>query len=85
MQISLKDGRKLVHREAMNRGCADRPLTNADIVDKFNGNARMSLSARQADAVRDAVLGLDEAGDIRTLIDRICQASAALTMVTEGL
>ena len=61
VQISLKDGRKLVHREALNRGCADRPLSNADIVDKFTGNARMSLSARQADAVREAVLGLEEA------------------------
>jgi 2-methylcitrate dehydratase PrpD len=75
VQISLKDGRKLMHREALNRGCADRPLSNADIVDKFTGNARMSLSARQADAVREAVLGLEEAGDIRPVIDRICQAS----------
>jgi hypothetical protein len=75
VQISLKDDRKLMHREALNRGCADRPLSNADIVDKFTGNARMSLSARQADAVREAVLGLEEAEDIRPAIDRICQAS----------
>jgi 2-methylcitrate dehydratase PrpD len=75
VQISLKDGRALVHREALNRGCADRPLSNADIVDKFAGNARMSLSARQADAVREAVLGLEEATEIRPVIDRICQAS----------
>ncbi len=75
VQISLKDRRVLVHREALNRGCADRPLSNADIVDKFTGNARMSLSARQADEVRQAVLGLEEAADIRPAIDRICQAS----------
>ena len=30
VQISLKDGRKVVHREALNRGCADRPLSNAE-------------------------------------------------------
>ena len=76
VQITLKDGRTLVHREAMNRGCADRPLSNEDIVEKFAGNARMSLSARQADAVRDAVLGLDRAGDARPAIDRLCQAAA---------
>ena len=75
VQISLKDGRSLVQREAHNRGCADRPLSNADIVDKFTGNAHMSLSARQAGEVRDAVLGLEEATDIRPLIDRICQAA----------
>jgi 2-methylcitrate dehydratase PrpD len=75
VHISLKDGRTLVHREGMNRGCADRPLTNADIVDKFMGNARMSLSQRQAEVVRDAVLGLEGDGDARTAIDRICQAA----------
>jgi len=74
VEIALKDGRRLVHREAMNRGCADRPLSNADIVDKFMGNARMSLSARQADVVRNEVLGLEQARDVRPLIDRICQA-----------
>src|SRR5262245_20248255 len=74
VEIALKDGRKLVHRETMNRGCADRPLSNADILDKFMGNARMSLSARQADAVRNEVLGLEQARDVRPLIDRICQA-----------
>jgi 2-methylcitrate dehydratase PrpD len=75
VQIALKDGRTLVHREAMNRGCADRPLSNAEIVEKFTGNARLSLSARQADAVCEAVLGLDAAPDARAAIDRICQAA----------
>jgi 2-methylcitrate dehydratase PrpD len=75
VEIALKDGRKLTHREAMNRGCADRPLSNAEIVDKFNGNARLGLSARQADAVREAVLGLDAAPDARAAIDRICAAA----------
>jgi 2-methylcitrate dehydratase PrpD len=75
VQISLKDGRTLVHREAMNRGCADQPLTNAEIVEKFEGNARLSLSARQADAVREAVLGIDAAPDARVVLDRICQAA----------
>ena len=56
------------------RGCADRPLSNADIVEKFTGNARMRLSARQADEVREAVLGLEQAADVRPAIDRICQA-----------
>jgi 2-methylcitrate dehydratase PrpD len=75
VRIALKDGRTLVHREAMNRGCADRPLSNAEIADKFAGNARLSLSARRADAVREAVLGLDAAPDARPAIDRICQAT----------
>ena len=75
VQISLRDGRVLMHREAMNRGCADRPLSNAEIVEKFTGNARMRLSARQAAEVQEAVLGLDRAADVRPAIDRICQAA----------
>ena len=74
VEIALKDGRRLVHREAINRGCADRPLANADIVDKFMGNARVRLSVGHARAVRDAVLGLEAASDVRPVIDRICQA-----------
>jgi 2-methylcitrate dehydratase PrpD len=75
VEITLKDGRKLTHREGMNRGCADRPLSHEEIVDKFMGNARLSLSARQADAVREAVLGLDAAEDARAAVDRICNAA----------
>jgi len=75
VQISLRDGRVLMHREAMNRGCADRPLSNAEIIEKFTGNARMRLSARQASEVQEAVLGLDRAADVRPVIDRICQAA----------
>jgi 2-methylcitrate dehydratase PrpD len=75
VQISLRDGRVLMHREAMNRGCADRPLSNAEIIEKFTGNARMRLSARQASEVQEAVLGLDQAVDVRPVIDRICQAA----------
>jgi len=58
----------------MNRGCADRPLANEDVVEKFRDNAGMSLSARRVQEVRDAVLSLDRAGDARAAIDRICQA-----------
>ena len=72
--VRTRDGRTLRRREAVNRGCGDRRLADAEIVAKFAGNARLSLSARQADAVREAVLGLDRATDARAAIDRICQA-----------
>jgi 2-methylcitrate dehydratase PrpD len=75
VQISLRDGRVLMHREAMNRGCADRPLSNAEIIEKFTDNARMRLSTRQAAEVQEAVLSLDRAADVRPVIERICQAA----------
>jgi 2-methylcitrate dehydratase PrpD len=75
VHVSLKDGRVLVHREAMNRGCADRPLADEAIVEKFMDNARLSLSARRAEAVRDAVLSLDDAADARAAIAGISAAA----------
>jgi 2-methylcitrate dehydratase PrpD len=50
--LHLAGGAVLRHREAVNRGSADRPLADAEIEAKFfdNGGAR---------AVRDAVLGME--------------------------
>ena len=59
--VRLKDGRELRHREAINRGSADRPLTNAEVEAKFMQNAAYCVSAGRANAIRDAVLNLDEA------------------------
>ena len=50
--VSTEDGKELRHDEPINRGSADRPLSNADVVGKFMQNAG---SAR----VRDAILALD--------------------------
>lgn len=60
--VTTDDGRTLHHREHINRGAADRPLSNADIVEKYRGNAAMTLHDRAADRIQDAVLGLDGAG-----------------------
>jgi 2-methylcitrate dehydratase PrpD len=57
--VHTRDGRCLAHREAVNRGSADRPLTNAQIVEKFYQNAGRVIARDRADRVRDAVLALD--------------------------
>ena len=54
----LHDGRTLRHREEVNRGAPDRPLTNADIVAKYRGNAATALSPGAAARVEAAVLSL---------------------------
>ncbi len=56
--VRMKDGRVLRHREEVNRGAADRQLSNADIIDKFHGNAALSLGRDQAARVEHAVLNL---------------------------
>ncbi|WP_270937942.1 MmgE/PrpD family protein [Falsiroseomonas oryzae] len=65
--VKLKDGRTLRHREQVNRGAPDRPLADADIVEKFRGNAALALSAANAARVEAAVLGLDAAPDAQAL------------------
>ena len=59
--VHLKDGREVRHRESINRGSADRPLSNAEVVDKFLQNAAYAVPQERALRIRDAVLGLDEA------------------------
>jgi len=58
--VRLSDGRELRHREAINRGSADRPLTNAEVEAKFMQNAAYCVPASRAKDIRDAVLALDE-------------------------
>jgi 2-methylcitrate dehydratase PrpD len=54
--VRLRDGRTLRHREEVNRGAPDRPLSNADIVAKFCGNAATALSPAAAARIEHAVL-----------------------------
>lgn len=58
--VRLKDGREVSHREEINRGSSDRPLSAEDITRKFRENAAMALSALAVARVEDAVLSLDE-------------------------
>jgi 2-methylcitrate dehydratase PrpD len=57
--VTLANGEKLRHREAVNRGCADRPLTNADIETKYFDNACRIVKRDHAERVRDAIVALD--------------------------
>ena len=58
--VRAKDGREWRHREAVNRGCADRPLTDSDIEAKFADNAAFGGAADRGRRVRDAVLRLED-------------------------
>ncbi|WP_456387983.1 MmgE/PrpD family protein [Profundibacter sp.] len=65
--VTLKDGRVLTHREEVNRGNPDRPLTSDDIETKFFENATTAVSQDRATQIRDAVLGLDDLADAHDL------------------
>jgi 2-methylcitrate dehydratase PrpD len=63
----LADGRELRHREHVNRGAADRPISNEDIVAKFMDNAALAVSTSRAERLRDVILSVDQATSARDL------------------
>ncbi len=65
--VRLKDGRELSHREQINRGAADRPLSNQEIIAKFMDNAQLAVSPSRAGQMRDAILAMDEGRSAREL------------------
>jgi len=58
--LRLSGGAELRHREQVNRGAGDRPLTNAEVEAKFMGNAAFGGSSLRSAKIRDAVLGLED-------------------------
>jgi 2-methylcitrate dehydratase PrpD len=63
--VTTRDGRELRHREEINRGASDRPLSGADIERKFLANATLATSSARAQELLDAVLSLDRARSAR--------------------
>ena len=59
--ITLDDGNDLWHDEAVNRGAADRPLSNGEIVEKFRENAAMWVGPDRVAEIEAAMLDLDQA------------------------
>ena len=72
--VETWDGRRLRHREHMNRGCGDRPLADAEILAKFHANAARAASPGRAAEIAEAILGLDAAPDVRAVADRLSLA-----------
>lgn len=62
--IEMADGTTYSWREQINRGMASRPMTDAEVEEKFLVNATGRVSDRQATQLRDAVL---EGGDPREI------------------
>ena len=58
----LRDGREVRHREGINRGSSDRPLTSDDIARKFRDNAALAGAETRANEIMTAVLGMDQPG-----------------------
>jgi 2-methylcitrate dehydratase PrpD len=72
--VTTCSGATLRHREQVNRGNAERPLTAAAIIEKFHGNATRAVSTERAARVEQSVLALDDLSDVRVLADGLAFA-----------
>jgi 2-methylcitrate dehydratase PrpD len=61
LTIELDDGTLLSHDEPVNRGAADRPLANDEIVAKYRQNAAMAAGAEKVAEMEKAMLSLETA------------------------
>jgi 2-methylcitrate dehydratase PrpD len=69
--VATRSGRTLRHREAINRGNGDRPLSEAAIVEKFHANAARRIAPERARRIEALLLTLDEAPDARAIADAL--------------
>jgi 2-methylcitrate dehydratase PrpD len=67
VEIVTRDGRTLTAREDVNKGSAERPMSPAEVEAKFLDNARRVMLRPRAEALRDALLGIDKLSDARSL------------------
>lgn len=67
VRITMDDGTIRTHREPVNRGHAERPLTNGEVREKFMDNATLWFPKAHAQAVCEQVLVLDRLPSVRTL------------------
>ena len=67
--VTTHDGREFRHREEINRGAADRPISNADVETKFMDNMALAVSKSRAEQIRDLVLSINGDLDARDIED----------------
>lgn len=72
--VITRNGRTLRHREAINRGNGDRPLSEAAIIEKFHSNAARAVSRERARRIEALLLSLDEQVDARAIADALGSA-----------
>lgn len=71
--VTLKNGERIAHREQANRGAEDNPISEADIVRKFMDNAKMAIPHSRAEAIKEAILGLDAIEHARTIAETLAK------------
>lgn len=67
LRVRLRDGSERCHREPINRGHAERPLTNEDVRRKFEANGGLHFGEAHVQAIARAVQALESATSVLAL------------------
>jgi 2-methylcitrate dehydratase PrpD len=73
LRVTLKNGEVLRHREPVNRGHAERPLSNAEIQRKYADNAALHFASGHAQQVQQQLLSLPQLADVSALETLLAQ------------
>jgi 2-methylcitrate dehydratase PrpD len=68
VRVRLRDGRLAEASQDHARGGPEEPLVPSEIIDKFRDNAARALPRPRLVALEDALLGLERAGDLKSVL-----------------
>lgn len=71
LRITMKDGRELFHREPVNRGARENPITPDSVKQKFMDNATRAVSNSQAEEIAEAIASMDQMSSLDALTDTL--------------
>jgi 2-methylcitrate dehydratase PrpD len=71
MTVTLRNGERRTAELANPIGHHDRPMNDAELIEKFRGLAGRKLAPERLDAILDRVWRIDDGGDLRALFDEI--------------
>jgi len=74
--VKLKNGKTMHHREELNRGCVDRPLSPADICGKFMENARLTMNQNKATELMNIILNLEKIHRVSDLVGLVVKTNS---------
>jgi hypothetical protein len=69
-----RDGREFTHREHVNRGAAERPLSGAEIAAKFMTNTERAVPRARAEKILALLLKLEQAPSAKAVARELAAA-----------
>ena len=69
VSVELKDGTRHSYTAKIAKGDPRNPMTEAEVMGKFRGNAQQAISEKQTEAIIDTVSRLESVDNVKTIVD----------------